>query len=369
MNRKYFLYLTAFAAACLLLILFTVLRPGGSPIPDDDPELPAIHSTAPFKTYISAIGIVEPSSDNINIGVSINRVLKKILVAVGTQVQVGTPLFIMENKDLKAELAAQQAAYKSAVVEHEKLKMLHPETLEAAKAAFDSATLALEETKAQNDMVQGLQNNRTLSLEEINRRRFAYLQAKNKWIEAKANFEKSQEKIWNLDLALSHLTVAQAKANMERVAAELERTIIRSPINGNVLQIRGHVGELPSLDPFRAPIMILGAINELHLRVSINQYDLPFFNPKAAAAAFCQGYSSDQYHLELVQIEPILVDKRTINNDVMEKVDTYVLQAIYKIKNGDLKNNCPLYVGQKMDVFIEADYTHEIKNSEKRSIK
>ncbi len=51
-----------------------------------------------------------------------------------------------------------------------------------------------------------------------------------------------------------------------------------------------------------------------------------------------------------VRFEPYVVPKRSLTGESTERVDTRVLQAIYSFDRGDLT----IYVGQQMDVFIEA---------------
>jgi hypothetical protein len=52
-----------------------------------------------------------------------------------------------------------------------------------------------------------------------------------------------------------------------------------------------------------------------------------------------------------VRFEPFVVPKKSLTGDSTERVDTRVLQVIYQIENGNL----PLFVGQQMDVFIDAN--------------
>jgi HlyD family secretion protein len=98
--------------------------------------------------------------------------------------------------------------------------------------------------------------------------------------------------------------------------------------------------------------MILGNIQELYLRVSIDQLDIPYFHSTAPAIAFLQGDARVKFHLEFVGIEPYLVPKQNLTNELTETVDTRVLQIIYRL----IQDNHPLYIGQQMDVFIEAKY-------------
>jgi HlyD family secretion protein len=51
-----------------------------------------------------------------------------------------------------------------------------------------------------------------------------------------------------------------------------------------------------------------------------------------------------------VRFEPFVVPKKSLTGDTTERVDTRVLQVLYRFNRGDL----PVYVGQQVDVFIEA---------------
>lgn len=53
--------------------------------------------------------------------------------------------------------------------------------------------------------------------------------------------------------------------------------------------------------------------------------------------------------LVFVRIEPFVVPKKSLTGDSTERVDTRVLQIIYRVE-GDM---LPLFVGQQMDVFID----------------
>ena len=54
--------------------------------------------------------------------------------------------------------------------------------------------------------------------------------------------------------------------------------------------------------------------------------------------------------LRFVRFEPFVVPKRSLTGDSTERVDTRVLQVIYRVERDDL----PLFVGQQLDVFIDA---------------
>jgi multidrug efflux pump subunit AcrA (membrane-fusion protein) len=316
------------------------------------PERNTLHPVSPFKNYISAVGIVEASSENISIGVPLNRIVSKVMVSVGENVKKGAPLIQLDDRDLKAELKTQQALYDIAAAKLQKLEQApREEDIAVANADVINAEAELKQSQKQYEMVQNLQDPRALSQQEIDRRHFAYIQAEAKLTQSKANLNKVKSGTWKPDVSIAKFELQQARTNVERVNTEINRTTVLSPIDGKVLQIKIHEGELPPADTSRTPIMIVGNTDEKHLEVSINQYNASYFDPKAPSVAFLQGDARVQVPLEFVRLDPYLVNKQNITNDISEKVDTRVLQVVYKFVNNPYR----IFVGQQMDVFIETN--------------
>lgn len=350
MRRQYFFWVSL---AVILSIYFTFfsLWEEAKPIPLPEEQLSA-YPIPPFQSYISGTGIVEASSDNISITTPINRIINKVFVSVGSKVHKGDVLFTLEDDDLKADLKLRQIAYEIALAKEQKLKSLpRPEDVSALQAALKNAQIELNQATNQYEMVQSLRDTRALSQQEINRRRYTYEQALAHWQEADANLNKVKAGTWGPDLAIAKLESEEVKTNLERLQADIQRTIIRSPIEGKVLQVRIHEGESPSLMSMQGPLMIIGNTDQMFLKVSINQFDAPYFRANAAAVAFLRGNAREEFPLEFIRLEPFLVNKQNLTNEITEKVDTRVLQVIYRIKNIDQY----FFVGQQMDVFIEAE--------------
>jgi HlyD family secretion protein len=98
------------------------------------------------------------------------------------------------------------------------------------------------------------------------------------------------------------------------------------------------------------PIVVLGTVGPLHLRVDVDETDIPRLKPGAAGTASPRGDSNQRYPLRFVRIEPYVKPKRSLTGDGIERVDTRVLQVIYAIAAADP----PLHVGQQLDVFLDA---------------
>jgi hypothetical protein len=100
----------------------------------------------------------------------------------------------------------------------------------------------------------------------------------------------------------------------------------------------------------QTPLMVLGDIDTLHVRVDIDENDAWRLRKEAPAIAYVRGNRELHTDIKFVRLEPFVVPKRSLTGESTERVDTRVLQALYSFKPGDL----PVYVGQQMDVFIEA---------------
>ncbi len=345
MHRKYF-FTILFLVLCsfFLIAMFFIFKPVAGTNQDVQ------FKQSPYHNFISGTGSVEPKSGNIYVGVPFNRIVKKIYVSVNERVKKGDLLFQLDNQDLMANLRIKQEEYESALASLHKLQALpRKEDLSVSKALLKKGQISFDEAKAQYDMVLNLPTPGAISKEERDRRLYGFQAAEAALKEAEAEFAKTASGTWDLELKIAETQVALAKANVEAMEAEIDRTSIKSPIDGSVLQIAIREGETPGSDP-SSTVMILGNIDQLYLRVSVDQFDISLIHPDAGAVAYRQGTQSVEYPLEFIHVEPFMAAKKYVTNAVAEKIDTQVLEIMYRIA----KNDPPLFIGEQMDVFIDA---------------
>lgn len=343
MHRKYIYVILGITVFCLfLIVIFFIQKPSKEAVAGVQVEHP------PFLTYISGVGIVEPESGIVNISSHLNRTVEKIDVAVNKKVKKGDVLFQLYHKDLLAQLEIKRQEYEKALANLHKLQDLpRSEDLVVAREILNKAQALLDESKAQYDMVSNLANPRAISKEEQDKRLYGHQQAEAEFKEAEAQFLKVKSGAWQPELEIAEHEVEQVKAEKGAIELEIQRTFIKSPLDGTVLKINIHEGEV--LDPNKTA-MILGNIDELFLRVSIDQFNVMMFCPKCPAVAFRQGDHSKGFPLKFVNIEPIMVPKKYLTNDVNEKVDSQVFEIVYRIAKNDA-----LIIGEQMDVYINAE--------------
>jgi HlyD family secretion protein len=134
------------------------------------------------------------------------------------------------------------------------------------------------------------------------------------------------------------------------VEAELDRLTIKAPSDGTILQVKIREGEYALAGVLQTPLMVLGATERLVVRVDVDENDAWRFKEGADAVAFVRGNRDLATPVKFVRVEPFVVPKKSLTGESTERVDTRVLQVLYRFERSAL----PVYVGQQMDVFIEA---------------
>ena len=284
---------------------------GNKPVP----VAPAVvePAQAPFKTYIAGAGIIESKNRNVVIGAALPGIVKSLYVKVGDRVKTGAVLFTVDDRDAQANLTMRRA------------------DLELARAAVDEATASLADVEVLRKLAESVTDRRAISTEELERRRNAVLIAKARLDSAKAR-------------------VLQAQSQVEAVETTLERLNVRAPMDGEILQVNIRPGEFAMAGPTSTPMLVMGNLDQLHVRVDIDENDAWRFRPNGKAVAYLRGNRDFSTPLTLAYVEPYVVPKRSLTGDSTERVDMRVLQALYQFDRKKLN----AFVGQQVDVFIEA---------------
>jgi len=346
MIRKYLLPLLAVIG--MVFAIQTVIA-GNRPVPAAPPVAPP--AQAPFPTFVAGAGLIEASTENIAIGTHIAGIVTEVAVTVGSTVKAGDPLFKLDDRALRAELAVRQTTLAQAQEKLARLvSMPRPEEIPPAEARVREAEASLADLKHQRALMESVTDKRAISVDELNRRRFAVQVAEAKLTEARAQLSLLKAGSWKADIDIAKAERAAAEAQVKAIETDVDRLTVRAPVDGQVLQVKVRVGEFAQTGVLATPLVLLGNVDKLHVRVDVDENDAWRVRTGAPAMAFVRGNRDLQTPLKFVRFEPFIVPKKSLTGDSTERVDTRVLQVLYSFARGQL----PVYVGQQMDVFIEA---------------
>lgn len=314
-------------------------------------EPPAVPPRSPYGSSIAASGIIEPRSENISIGSTFSGVIQEVYIdadKVGAAVARDTPLFRIDDRHLRAQLAVEEAQLALPRAQLQRLNAL-PRAEEvkpaefrvvAARARLKSATDAFERAVK-------LRENSALPEAEI----VSAIQEKEYAVaelsRAESELELLKAGAWEPDRKIIEANLLAIEARIRQIQTEIERSLVRAPLDAVVLQVNIRPGEFIGA-PANKDLFVLGDISQPHVRIDIDENDIPRFQPGAPATAQVSGGASKQLELDFVRIEPFVIPKQALTGENTERVDTRVLQVIYAIR----PNQSAVFVGQQVDVFI-----------------
>jgi RND family efflux transporter MFP subunit len=293
MVRKYMIPVLALVG---ILFALWMVRQGSKPVIHAEPVADPPH--VEFANRISGTGIVEASSRNISIGAHLPGIVARVHVKVGERVKAGSPLFSIDDRARLADLAVREARVREAEAN-------------------------LQDLRAQLQIAEKVKDPRAISTDDLNKRRFAAQAAEAR--------------------------LANAAAEVKAARVDIDLLTVRAPIAGDVLQVNIRPGEYAPSGVTAQPLILLGSLDRLHVRVDIDENDAWRFRQQAPAVAFVRGNPSFKTNLRFEYVEKYVIPKRSLTGESTERVDTRVMQVVYSFNRSDLS----VYPGQLMDVYIE----------------
>jgi RND family efflux transporter MFP subunit len=266
---------------------------------------------SPYEHTVAASGIIEAVNENVRIAPPIPGLITNVFVAVGDQVEQQAPLFQLDDRDLQAQLLTRRAA------------------IPPLEAQIEEQRYRIDDLATQWRRLKSVHDQRAVSEDDLKRAWYALEVAKRGRQRLEANLK-------------------QAIAQRDEISLLLDRLTVRAPRNGTVLQINVRAGEYAALNSAE-PLMLLGDTQQLQVRADIDEINAPLVAPQAPGTASLKSMANMKFPLTFVRIEPYVVPKKSLTGDNAERVDTRVLQIIYRFDRPPF----PVYAGQQVDVFIE----------------
>ncbi len=328
---------------------------------------PSDTKTSPLETsqYIGALGIVEPSTELIKIGTNVAGIVSRVNVRPNDSVVAGQTLIVVDDRSALARL---QSAKASLFVAKARLDELSSE-IPVSKAQLASTRSELDQMAAKLSLSKDILQRREKLARESAISEEELFSASSEVQISLAQLEQAKAKLAERESMLMQLEgstiggvvsdgikrqvqsalVDEALALVNQRETELALQSIVAPCNGTILQVKIRPGEFASAAALSDPLITMGNIDVLHVRAEIDEEEVPRFRREAKAWASARGQPDTRYPLTFIRIEPLLIPKRSLNGNVSERIDTRILQIVYRMDNTGKE----VFSGQQVDVFIE----------------
>ena len=311
-------------------------------------ENPLAATPVASRTMVVAPGNVEPASEEVKLGSELDGKLKLVSVDEGDRVSRGQVVAILENADYAArvELARARVAQQQAALDRLVNGARVEERREAdasvreAQAVLDTATV---EWQRRRSLLDAGAISRTEG--DTAEREYRVAQARLEAVRERARFVNADARVD--ERARAEAEVRAAAADLANAEALLQKTLVRSPINGVVLRRHRKTGE-SVIAKDTTPIVSLGSTGALRVRVDIDETDVSRLAEGQSAYVTADAYGDRHFTGHVIRIGQILGPKNVRTDRAAEKQDTKILETLIELDPGQT-----LPVGLRVDAFIQ----------------
>jgi len=318
---------------------------------------PVAPAESPYLQRVAGAGLVEAATENIAIGTHLPGIVDQVFVQVGQRVRAGEPLFALDSRLIRAQIAVQETQTVSSRAELSRLEQLpRPEDLPPVLARREQSDAIVRQWEDEYARQQKLAQDGATTESALVASRQKLAAARADAAGMKAEEDRLRAGAWEADKAIARAAVTMAEAEGARLKTQLELHSVGTPelrdatggVELTVLQVNVRPGEAVDTAGGRALVM-LGDVRRKHVRVDIDEHDVPRFQSAGAATGILRGDAARTFPLKFRRVEPFVLPKRSLTGDNTERVDTRVLQVLYEIT----ADADAIFIGQQMDVFIE----------------
>lgn len=348
--------------ALLPLIALGMLLFGAKHIRTRQTETPQISppitpAGSSYPDRVAGAGLIEAATENIAIGTHLPGIVDRVFVRVGQRVRSNDPLFELDTRLVRSQIAVQEARSASSRAELSKLEQLpRSEDIPPVVAQREEADAIVRQWEDEYARQQQLAQDKATTESSLVASRQKLAAARADAAGMKAEEERLRAGAWEADKAIARAAVAMAEAEVSQLKTQLDLHRVCTPVlmdesgavEFTVLQVNVRPGEVVDTTSGNALVM-LGDVRRKHVRVDIDEHDVPRFRENGAATGVLRGDVEKNFPLKFIRIEPFVLPKRSLTGDNTERVDTRVLQVLYEITS----DADAIFIGQQMDVFIE----------------
>lgn len=218
------------------------------------------------RSAVTALGRVTPGRAAISIAAQPGDRILKLEVSEGKEVKAGDVLAYLDSYTLR--LAERDAAK---VALDEARERLQTETtyaeavIDQSKEAVRLLEISVEHEHKELKRVQSLTS--ALAERSLDDQKFAVASREGELVKAKAELRAAEA---SLARTRSTVAVDSAEARLKTAEAQLGLTIIRAPIDGEILKVFTYPGERTGDNP----ILKMGDTNDMHVIAEVHETDV-----------------------------------------------------------------------------------------------
>jgi HlyD family secretion protein len=298
----------------------------------------------------SATGRVEPKDGEIRIASQVPGRITEVLAKTNDKAQNGDMLLRLDDQEIYVRIAAALAEVGVRVREREEEKVtglgLDRRAAEDAVADAERALFAARESfdAAYRALKSGGGN-----ADAVNTERGRIANAKTKLDAARSAFAAVNAKPGMPLYLRLESSLATARAELSAAEIALERTRVRAPADGTVLNMIGKAGETAVPSPESA-LVVFGDLSGLRVRAEVEERDAAKISVGQKVVIKADAFPDKAFEGSVTSISQSLGAPRIATRGPRRPNDVEVVEVMV-----NLDGNPPLFTGMRVDAFFKAD--------------
>lgn len=299
----------------------------------------------------SATGRVEPRGGEVRIAAEIPARIVEVIATTNDRVAAGDLLVRLDSSDLMQKLIAAEAEAEVRVRERdedvEEAAATGPalDRRKAEDALYASERATFRALMAADDVYRQHRADEA-DADALAKAREALAEAEKKEADDRAALEKLADTA-NMPLPTrleSSLTIARTE--VAQVVNAIEKTRVRAPQDGAILNVWAKVGEMaaPSAD---AALLLFGDISSLRVRAEVEERDVTRIRIGQRVVVRADAFPDQEFEGVVTQIAPALGSPRITSRGPRRPTDVEVLEVLI-----GLDGTPPLLTGMRVDAFF-----------------
>lgn len=295
----------------------------------------------------AAPGRIEPRTGEVRVGTPILGRISEVLVKTNDEVNEGELLVRLDDEDVRARLSAAEAEAGARKRERDAQTATsgRDDVRKAEDAAYTSERLVSAARNELDNVVAAIRNG-TATADK-------FAEVRKKLSDARERLARDRTTLLNAQ-ARSNLpapsrfesSLTAGRADVSAADALLEKTRLRAPLSGRVLQLHAKVGETVAPAPDQ-PLVVLGDMSVIRVKAEVDERDVGKLKVGQSAFVRSDAFGAQTFEGKISAVALALGPPRIGQRGPRRPTDVEVLEVTI-----DLEGQSPLLPGMRVDAFF-----------------
>jgi HlyD family secretion protein len=298
----------------------------------------------------SATGRVEPKNGEIRLASEVPGRIVEVLASTNDQVKAGDPLLRIDDRDYYVKIAA--ASAEAGVRERERSEETVTGLAVDRRNAQDAVFKAQQDVFAAHeafDAAYRAGKTGSSNADAVETARKALASKQEALDSAKKKLDEVEKKPGMPQPMRLESSLTQARADLRSAELALERTRVRAPADGTVLNVLAKVGETAVPSPDSA-VVVFGDLSSLQLRAEVEERDAAKVHVGQRVVVKADAFPDKTFEGSVTSISQSLGAPRIATRGPRRPNDDEVVEVMVA-----LDGHPPLFTGMRVDTFFKLD--------------